>query len=188
MDPNTHPAMIAMKKELRDAQKEVRTLRRHFVTLNQQLENAESELKAQQTELEQAAERMEKDRLKHKTERDTERQAHSQQLQRLEKEHSQQLAEQKLAAQEKYTQLSQNLQQMEQVRQQEGGNYDKELQDAVEREQFLGRQNAALEYVYIICRMTLCLVLFIVFCICDSVSSARFVQRKIFIIYGCCCV
>jgi hypothetical protein len=51
---------------LRDTQKESHTLRRHVVTLNNQLEHAETKLKAQRIELERAAERMEKDRARHK--------------------------------------------------------------------------------------------------------------------------
>lgn len=139
-DPN--PALV---KEAKEAQKEVRTLRRHMLTLNKQLESVEAEVSAQRKELEEAGGKFEKERAKAKEQRDKERKAHADELKRMQTQHEATLMDQKLRLEKQLSDMSQNLQDIEQTRMQEGGNWDKELQGAVEREQFLSRQNVALE-------------------------------------------
>jgi hypothetical protein len=140
VDPN--PALV---KEAREAQKEVRTLRRHMVTLNKQLESVEAEVAAQRKELEQAGTQMEKDRAKAKQERDNERKRHAEALVALQAQHETTLMDQKTRMEKQLAEMSQRLRDMEQTRMQEGGNWDKELHEAVEREQLLLQKSAALE-------------------------------------------
>lgn len=139
-DPN--PALV---KQAKEAQKEVRTLRKHMLTLNQQLESVEAEVTAQRKELEQAAVRMEKDRAKAKEERDKERKRHAEEQKSLQAQHEAMLIDQKTRLEKQLKDLSEKLKQTEQTRMQEGGNWDKEMQGAVEREQLLARKNVALE-------------------------------------------
>lgn len=140
VDPN--PALV---KEARESQKEVRTLRRHMVTLNKQLESVEAEVAAQRKELEQAGTQMEKDRAKAKLERDNERKRHAEALVALQAQHETTLMDQKTRMEKQMAEMSQRLRDMEQTRMQEDGNWDKELHEAVEREQLLLQKNAALE-------------------------------------------
>jgi membrane-associated HD superfamily phosphohydrolase len=143
VDPN--PALV---KEAREAQKEVRTLRRHVVSLNKQLEAVEEEVTAQRKELEQAAERMVKDRFKAKVERDNERKRHADELKALKEQHDKTFQEQKARMDQQLVEMSKRLKETEETRLQEGGNWDKELHDAIQREQTLARKNSALEYVH----------------------------------------
>lgn len=116
-----------------------------MLTLNKQLESVEAEVSAQRKELEEAGGKFEKERAKAKEQRDKERKAHADELKRMQTQHEATLMDQKLRLEKQLSDMSQNLQDIEQTRMQEGGNWDKELQGAVEREQFLSRQNVALE-------------------------------------------
>ena len=141
-DPN--PALV---KEAREAQKEVRTLRRHVVALNKQLESVEEEVSAQRKELDQTGGIMEKERAKAKLERDNERKRHAEEMKATQEQHEKTLMEQKTQMEQQMAELSHRLNDMEHTRMQEGGNWDKELQGSVEREQILGQKLASLEYV-----------------------------------------
>jgi hypothetical protein len=119
---------------LGQAQKEVRTLRRHVVVLNNQLEGAEREVVAQRNELEQAAERMTKDTARHKEERERERTTHQSQFQALRSEHDAALQAQRAKYEALLEESRSQLKAVEDRRRQEGGNRDKELADALDRE------------------------------------------------------
>jgi flagellin-like hook-associated protein FlgL len=119
---------------LGQAQKEVRTLRRHVVALNNQLEGAEREVVAQRNELEQAAERMTKDTARHKEERERERTTHQSQVQTLRSEHDAALQAQRAKYEALLEESRSQLKAVEDRRRQEGGNRDKELADALDRE------------------------------------------------------
>jgi len=139
-DPN--PALI---KEAREAQREVRTLRRHVVALNKQLEAAEEEVAASRNELDQTGGIMEKERAKAKLERDEERKKHAEELKTIQEQHEKTIMEQKTRLEKLLAEKTQQLSDMEHILQQEGGNFNKELQGSVEREQILTLKNAALE-------------------------------------------
>ena len=139
-DPN--PALI---KEAREAQKEVRTLRRHVVALNKQLETVEEEVSAQRKELDQTGGIMEKERTKSKLERDKERKKHADEMKATQAQHEKMLMDQKMRMEQQMAELSKRLHEMENTRKQEGGTWDKELQGSAEREQILSQKNAALE-------------------------------------------
>lgn len=139
-DPN--PALI---KEAREAQKEVRTLRRHVVALNKQLETVEEEVSAQRKELDQTGGIMEKERAKAKLERDKERKKHTEEMKATQAQHEKTLMDQKTRMEQQMAELSKRLNDMENTRKQEGGTWDKELQGSVEREQILNQQNTSLE-------------------------------------------
>lgn len=122
----------------RQSQKEARTLRRHVVTLNKQLETAETEMHAQRSELERAAERMEKDRLRQKQEREKEKTRHAQEI-----KSSKEQQEQALKAMRQRT--DQQLRDIEDQRSQEGGDWNKDMTDAVRREHEMASKCALLE-------------------------------------------
>ena len=137
------------KKELAEAQKEARTLRRHVVSLNAQLEAAETEMKAQRVELEQAGDRMEKDRLKNKQQLEQLKTKHKEELAAMKKQQQSSLKE----AQEKFknevaTYKSQ-MKDMESRRKQEGGDLNKELSSAMDREHEMMQDMTALRSVYL---------------------------------------
>jgi len=129
------------KKELRElvidrkeAQKEARTLRRHIVSLNDQLEIAESELQAQRKELERAAERMEKDRLRKNEEKVASQKRNVQEITLLKTQHEKSLKEQQSRFEEKIEQYRKKLSDEEKRRKQQGGDWDKEMSSAIDRE------------------------------------------------------
>ena len=127
-DPRLH-------QQLREAQKESRTLRRHVVSLNSQLETAEAEVQAQREELERAAERMEKDRMRSKQERDAERARNAAEIDVLKKNHERAQSEAKRQADALLDETRKQLKEQEHKRMQEGGNWNKELEDVIAREQ-----------------------------------------------------
>jgi hypothetical protein len=130
---------------LAQVQKEARTLRRHVVALNKQLEGAEREVLAQRNELEQAADRMTKDAARHKDEREKERATHQSQVQALRSEHDAALQAQKAKYEALLDESRSQLKAVEQQRRQEGGNRDKELADALDRESQALAQLASVE-------------------------------------------
>jgi len=131
--------------DVRDAQKESRTLRRHVVSLNTQLDTAENEIRAQRNELERAAERFEKDRTRHKQEKENLKLGHTKELQQLKQQHDTTLEEQKKRSTEQLDNARQQLQDMEQRRMQEGGDWTKELEEAVKREQQMAQRLTMME-------------------------------------------
>jgi hypothetical protein len=118
-------------------QKEIRKLMRNIVSLNTHLEGTESEMLAQRKELENAAQQMEKDRIrtksalenlisKHTSEVHTSKVQHEQFIKDLQASHDDQMR----AVQEQFKSL-------EKRRMQEGGDYSKELSESIQREQDL---------------------------------------------------
>jgi hypothetical protein len=120
---------------VRQAQKEARTLRRHVVTLNKQLETAEAEMQAQRTELERAAERMEKDRTRHKEEREKEKARQAEESKVTKAQHEQALKDMRMRTDQQIEEVKRQLRDIEDQRTQEGGDWNKELADAITREQ-----------------------------------------------------
>jgi len=127
-----HRELVIERKE---AQKEARTLRRHVVSLNEQLEAAESELQAQRKELERAAERMEKDRVRQKEGKDASQKRQVQEITLLKTQHGKSLKEQQKRYEEQLERNRRKLSEEEKRRKQEGGNWDKEMSHAIDREQ-----------------------------------------------------
>lgn len=128
------PTPAVMTEEAKQALKEVRVLRKHVVSLNKQLEAAEAEMSAQRDELEGAAVRMEKDRARNKEEKVKLVTAHGQEVSALQAQHAQALADQQQRADQQLGEVRQQLKNLESRRQQEGGDWHKELEDAIQRE------------------------------------------------------
>jgi len=124
----------ALVIERKEAQKEARTLRRHIVSLNDQLETAESELQAQRKELERAAERMEKDRSRHKEEKEASRKRNNNEVALLKTQHDKNIKEQQARFEEQLDRYRRKLSDEEKRRKQEGGDWDKEMSNAIDRE------------------------------------------------------
>ena len=139
---STANAMVAqLQKELKKYKiehkkhkAEMQSLRKHVLQLNTELENVETEVQAQREELARAAERMEKDRVKHNEERDDLMDEHDEELEQQKEQYEQQLAEQKDQYEDQLEELEERLVNMEEKRTQEGGDWTKELEDAVQRE------------------------------------------------------
>lgn len=131
--------------ELKEALKEARTLRRHVVALNEQLEAAESESHAQRAELDRAADRMEKDRVRTKEEREATQKRHGDEIALLKAQHDRLLKEQQTRMEEQMDGYRQKLREEENRRRQEGGDWDKEMSQAIEREQTMRQQVSVLE-------------------------------------------
>ena len=138
LSPTSHAA-------LRESQKEARTLRRHVVSLNKHLEHAETELKAQREELERAAERLEKDRIRHKDDREKEKTRHAEELKGIQTQNDKTMKELKQRLDKQIEELRKQLRDGEERRMQEGGDWNKELVDAVQREQEMAQKYALLE-------------------------------------------
>lgn len=133
---------IAKAKE---AQKEARTLRRHVVSLNTHLEKAEAEMDAQRKELDRAAERLEKDRIRHKEEREKEKARHAEEIKAAKLQANEILQQTKQNAEEQLENQRKELRIAEERRMQEGGDWNKEMATAVQREKEMSVQLAAME-------------------------------------------
>lgn len=140
------------KKEIRDlaierkeAQKEARTLRRHIVSLNDQLETAEAELQAQRKELERAADRMEKDRVRHREEKEVSQKRSDTEIVQLKAQHEKSMEDQQARFEEQLERYRKKLSIEEQRRKQEGGDWNKEMSNAIDREQETRRTLTLLE-------------------------------------------
>lgn len=131
--------------ERKEAQKEARTLRRHIVSLNDQLETAESELQAQRKELERAAERMEKDRSRHKEENEVSQKRNGKEITVLTAQHEKSLKEQQARFEEQLERYRKKLSDEEKRRKQEGGDWDKEISNAIDREHDMQQTLSLLE-------------------------------------------
>jgi hypothetical protein len=131
--------------EMKEAQKEARTLRRHVVSLNEQLEAAKYELQAQRKELERAAERMEKDRVRSKQEKEASLKQHAQELSLLKSQYETTLKEQQIRFEEQLEGYRQKLSEEECKRKQEGGDWTKEMAQAFDREKAMRQKVDALE-------------------------------------------
>lgn len=133
--------------EVKEAQKEARTLRRHVVSLNSQLESAEVELQAQRKELEQAAEQMEKDRARAKEAKEAAKKLHTKELETLRSQHERALNEQQTRFEQQVESYRKKLRDMESQKKQEDGDWSKEMTSVMEREKELNQQLMSLEYV-----------------------------------------
>eukprot|EP00978_Attheya_sp_CCMP212_P031180 scaffold117077_cov65-Attheya_sp.AAC.1 len=121
-------------KEAKKVQGEVRTLRGHVLKLNEQLEAAETELTAQRQELVRAAERMEKDRTRHRDQTDEMADDHDEELEAQKAEDTSLLQECKERHHQQLTELRDRLALVEERKAREDGNWTKELEEAVARE------------------------------------------------------
>lgn len=130
---------------VRESQKEARTLRRHVVALNKQLEHAETELEAQRIELERAAERMEKDRARFKEDREKEKARHAEEMKAIKAQNEKTLKELKQRSDKQIEDVRKHLRDVEDRRMQEGGDWNKELVEAVQREQEMAQKLAMIE-------------------------------------------
>ena len=139
------PLSSATFSQSRELQKEAKTLKRHVVKLNSQLEQAEIEIQAQREELERAAERIEKDRTRYQQEKDAEKKRHHDEVQLLKRKQEEALEEAKIRSNTKLEEARRQFRELEQRRMQEGGDMDKELSDAVEREQEFMQKISLLE-------------------------------------------
>ncbi|GAX16126.1 hypothetical protein FisN_3Hh393 [Fistulifera solaris] len=142
VEPSSQPDESASSREL---QKEVKTLKRHVVKLNSQLEQAETEIQAQREELERAAERIEKDRTRYQQEKEAEKKRHADEVQLLKAKHEQALEDAKSRSNAQLEEARRQFHELEQRRMQEGGDMNRELSDAVQREQELMQKIALLE-------------------------------------------
>jgi hypothetical protein len=114
--------------------KEARTLRRHLATLNEQLAAADKEVGAQRLELENAAQRIEKDQMKYKQDIQTLQNKHTIEIQQIKQSHQESITAIQAQAQSQIESLKKDIHNLHQQRQQEGGDWNKELEDAFHRE------------------------------------------------------
>jgi len=125
------------KKALADAraaQKEARTLRRHVVSLNTELESAESEIEAQRSELERAGDRMAKDRQRAKEEKERLVKQHKEEAKLKQEQHDKAIVDWKARHDKVVSDTRAELKQLEHRRMQEGGDWNKEMEGALQRE------------------------------------------------------
>jgi len=114
--------------------KELRKLRRNVLQLNSDLESAERELEAQRDELDRAATRMERDRSRHKQEKESTDASHKAELKALAASHENVIQQLKEAHEKAMEEMEGRVKRAEQERAKEGGERDAELVDALDRE------------------------------------------------------
>ena len=114
--------------------KELRKLRRHVLQLNSDLESAEREIEAQRNELERAALRMERDRSRHKQEKESSEASHKAELAALSLSQEKSWKEWKERNDQSLAEMEGRVKRAELQRVQEGGERDADLQEALERE------------------------------------------------------
>jgi len=129
----------------RKLQRESRTLRRHVVSLNKQLELAESELEAQRVELSLAGNRLETNRKKAKDSKEKQTKQHDSLLNTLTQENEKILGEIKARHQKQLENFQHKLQESDEKRMEEGGDWTKELEITIERERDLLKKLAFVE-------------------------------------------
>lgn len=123
--------------KLKASEREARKLRHNVVQLNSQLESLEHEMSAQANELQRAAERMERDRTRHKEEIANVNELHNENIERMTSQHADEIERLQKSYSEKIQDLQQQLQNAEQTRIKEGGDYQGELKETIQREQQL---------------------------------------------------
>ena len=133
------------QSQYQQLQKESLTLKRHVVSINKQLEQAEAEINAQRDELERAGDRMQRDSARFKEERENEKKRHAEEINSLKAQHEQATKDIKQRANLQLEEVRSQLKNVEQRRMQEGGDWTKELEDAVNREQDAIAKLAAVE-------------------------------------------
>jgi hypothetical protein len=103
-------------------------------TLNIKLETANAEINAQNEELRRAGERMEKDRARAEEEREDLFDEHEEEVEQLKESHDKEVDQLKTQYESQIRDLKQQRDSEESKRMQEGGDWTKELEDAVSRE------------------------------------------------------
>lgn len=122
------------KQETKKSQNEARQLRKHVMQITQELEASESEVKAQQEELQRAAARMEKDRLRAGEEREDLLDEQEEELENQKAQYEKELQEQKDRFEDQIEDLQDRLEVIEEKRMREGGDWTKEVEEALQRE------------------------------------------------------
>ncbi|KAL3826980.1 hypothetical protein ACHAXA_000044 [Cyclostephanos tholiformis] len=125
--------------------KELRKLRRHVLQLNSDLESAEREILAQRQELDRAASRMERDRSRHKQEREAADASHKTEILALESSHERAMRQLKESNDAALREMEGRVARTEQQRAKEGGERDADLADALERERMAVATTARLQ-------------------------------------------
>ena len=132
------------QNEIHIVTKEARTLRRHLATINEQLAAADREVGAQRQELENAAQRLEKDQARYKLDIQALQTKHSHDVQQMKQQHQEAMANIQVQSQNQVNALKKEIADIRQQRQQEGGDWNKELSDAIQREQMVRLECQAL--------------------------------------------
>jgi len=123
-----------LKRNFKRAQTEIKKLKKQITTLNSELEAADSEINAQREELSRAAERLERDRNRHRDERDEIEDEHEEEIDAQKEHYELQLKNLKEHYEQQVADLEERLKHNEHMRQQEGGDWTKELEEALQRE------------------------------------------------------
>ena len=129
----------------KDTQREVRTLRKHVVRLNTTLEQAESEIAALQEELRQAAKRMDKDKANAKEQREAVEKQKNEEIQAIHEEKERAITEQRTAFEDQMATFKRTISEIEKTKWQEANNWNKEIAQALEREQEMRTRTSVLE-------------------------------------------
>ena len=116
------------------ATKELRKLRRHVLQLNSDLDAAEREIEAQRAELDRAAGRMERDRSRHKQEKESAETSHKAEVAALVASHDRAMQQLKESHDSAVSEMEERVHRAEQQRAKEGGERDIELANALDRE------------------------------------------------------
>mmetsp|Transcript_10836 Transcript_10836/g.15966 ORF Transcript_10836/g.15966 Transcript_10836/m.15966 type:complete len:743 (+) Transcript_10836:149-2377(+) len=122
------------KQDLKKATAETHQLRKHVMQLNQELEASEAEVKAQQEELKRAAERMEKERHRANEDREDLLDEQEEELETQKVQYEKELSDLKDRYEDQLEELEERLSTVEEKRKVEGGDWTKELEDALQRE------------------------------------------------------
>ena len=129
----------------KDTQREVRTLRKHVVRLNTTLEQAESEIAALQEELRQAAKRMDKDKANAKEQREAVEKQKNEEIKAIHEEKERAITEQRTAFEDQMATFKRTISEIEKTKWQEANNWNKEIAQALEREQEMRTRTSVLE-------------------------------------------
>lgn len=125
-------------------EKEIKKLKRNIVSLNAHLEATEKEMMAQRKELENAGMLMQKDRSRNKEMLESLTSKNNMEVAALKLQHEQYVKELQSRHDEHLRQLKEEFDSLERIRKQEGGDYTKELHEALQREQQVLSENAML--------------------------------------------
>lgn len=137
--------LLKSKEETKQASIEIRKLRRHVIKLNAQLESTEREMDAQRVELDRAAARMEKDRLRNKEEKERIIKGHKDDIKNILEEHKAAIKSMVESHEAQLADREEWITRTEEARVQEGGDLNKELQEAADRESELRAKITLLE-------------------------------------------
>jgi DNA repair exonuclease SbcCD ATPase subunit len=132
-------------KDLKEAKKDIKKLRKNVHDLSAELEAAEQEMAAQRAELERAGQRMERDRIRHKEEIDRKEKDNQDTISTITSEHKAAIKSMAAAHAEQVNEMQERLQRNEEARAKEGGDWQGELEQAVQHEQESLKKVIALE-------------------------------------------